>query len=38
MYFQGRLKKKLAVDLIIVEYPDGLRVPSISDPPIQIPH
>jgi hypothetical protein len=26
------------VDLIIVEYPDGLRVLGISDPPTQIPH
>jgi hypothetical protein len=37
-YFQGQLKKKPAVDLIIVEYPDGLRVPGVSDPPTQIPH
>jgi hypothetical protein len=26
------------VDLIIAEYPDGLRVPSVSYPPTQIPH
>jgi hypothetical protein len=26
------------VDFIIVEYPDGLRVPGVSDPPTQIPH
>jgi hypothetical protein len=26
------------VDLIIVEYPDGLRVLGVSDPPTQIPH
>jgi hypothetical protein len=26
------------MDFIIVEYPDGLRVPTVSDPPIQIPH
>jgi hypothetical protein len=38
IYFQGKLKKKPAVDLIIVEYPDGLRVPGISDPPTQIPY
>jgi hypothetical protein len=38
IYFQGKLEKKPVVDLIIVEYPDGLRVPGISDPPIQIPH
>jgi hypothetical protein len=28
IYFQGKLEKKPAVDLIIVEYPDGLRVPG----------
>jgi hypothetical protein len=33
MYFQGRLKKKPVVGLIIVEYPDGLWVPGVSDPP-----
>jgi hypothetical protein len=38
MYFEGWLKKKPIVDLIIVEYPDGLRVLGISDPPTQIPH
>ena len=26
------------MDLIIVEYPGGLRVPTVSNPPIQIPH
>jgi hypothetical protein len=26
------------VDLIIVKYLDGLQVPGVSDPPIQIPH
>jgi hypothetical protein len=25
-------------DLIIVEYPDGLPMPGISNPPTQIPH
>jgi hypothetical protein len=38
IYFQGKLEKKPAVDLIIVEYPDGLRVPRVSDPPTEIPH
>jgi hypothetical protein len=38
IYFQGKLEKKPAVDFIIVEYPDGLRVPGVSDPPTQIPH
>jgi hypothetical protein len=38
IYFQGKLKKKLVMDLIIVEYPDGLRVPGASNPPTQIPH
>jgi hypothetical protein len=38
IFFRGQLEKKPVVDLIIVEYPDGLRVPSVSDPPTQIPH
>ena len=31
------MQKKLAVDLSIADYPDGLRVPGVSDPPSQIP-
>jgi hypothetical protein len=38
IFFRGQLEKKPTVDLIIVEYPNGLRVPSVSDPPTQIPH
>ena len=26
------------MDLIIADYPDGLRVPGLSDPPFQIPY
>jgi hypothetical protein len=37
-YFQGQLQKNPVVDLIIAEYPNGLRVPGVSDPPTQIPH
>lgn len=28
---------RAAVDLLIADYPDGLRVPGVSDPPTQIP-
>jgi hypothetical protein len=38
MYFRGQLQKKPIVDPIIVEYPDGLRVPGVSDTPTQFPH
>jgi hypothetical protein len=37
-YFQGQLQKNPIVDFIIAEYPDGLRVRGVSDPPTQIPH
>jgi hypothetical protein len=37
-YFQGQFQKKPAVDFIITEYPDGLRVLGVFDPPTQIPH
>ena len=31
------MNKKSAVDLIIADYPDGLRVPGVSDPSSHIP-
>ena len=37
-YFDGKLLQKPGIDLLIAEYPDGLRVPGVSDPPSQIPH
>lgn len=36
-YFDGKLAKKPAVDLVIAEYPDGLPVPGVSHPSSQIP-
>ena len=37
-YFKGKVEKKPAVDLIIAEFSDGLRVPRVSDPSSQVPH
>jgi hypothetical protein len=36
-YFQGKMQKRAAVDLVIAEYPDGLPVPGLSNPPSQVP-
>jgi hypothetical protein len=36
-YFQGVVQKRAAVDLVIAEYPDGLPVPGLSNPPSQVP-
>ena len=37
-FFDGKMQKRPAVDLIIAEYPDGLPIPGVSNPPSQIPH
>lgn len=37
-YFKGKVEKKPAVDLMIADFPDGLRIPGISDPSSQVPH
>ena len=31
------VQKQATVDLVIVEYPDGLPIPSLSNPPSQVP-
>ena len=36
-FFYGQLQKKLVVDLIIMDYPDCIQIPGVSDPPSQIP-
>jgi hypothetical protein len=36
-FFDGKVHKRPAADLIIAKYPNGLYVPKISNPPFQIP-
>ena len=36
-YFSGKLMFKPGVDLVIADFPDGLPVPGVSDPPTQVP-
>ena len=38
LFFDGKAVEKPGVDLVIAEYPDGLRVPGVSDPPSQVPN
>ncbi len=38
LFFDGKAVEKPGVDLLIAEYPDGLRVPGVSDPPSQVPN
>lgn len=37
-HFDGIPQDRPAVDLVIAEYRDGLRVPGVSNPPSQVPH
>jgi len=36
--FDGKVQKRHVVDLIIADYPNGLQVLGVSNPPSQIPH
>jgi hypothetical protein len=36
-YFQCIVQKRAVVDLVIAEFPDGLPVPGLSNPPSQVP-
>jgi len=36
-FFNGVITKQAAVDLIIVDVPEGLPVPTVSNPPGSIP-
>jgi hypothetical protein len=37
LFFNGKVEKKAACDLVIVDYPDGMSIPRVYDPPTQVP-